>query len=100
VRRDNVVALRRKVVATVDENVREESADVTAILKDGRKVRVLVEHAIGSLERPMSDADLEAKFHFLADPVIGAQKAGAAIEACWKLADAKDMSRVVASSRP
>jgi 2-methylcitrate dehydratase PrpD len=100
VRRDDVVALRRKVVATVDEKVREESADVTAILKDGRKVRVLVEHAIGSLERPMSDADLEAKFHFLADPVIGAQKAGAAIEACWKLSDAKDMRHLVESATP
>ena len=63
--------MRRKVVATVDESIDEASADVTAILKDGRKVHVFVEHAIGSLERPMTDEDLEAKFHSLADPVIG-----------------------------
>ena len=67
VRRDDVVALRRKVAATVDEKIGEDSADVTAVLRDGREVRVVVEHAIGSLERPMSDADLESKFHSLAE---------------------------------
>src|SRR5882672_9145425 len=69
--RKDVVALRAKVVATVDRAIDEASADVTAILKDGRRIHVFVEHAIGSLERPLSDADLEAKFHGLADPVLG-----------------------------
>jgi hypothetical protein len=46
-----MVALRRKVVATVDDSIDEASADVTAVLKDGRRVHVFVEHAIGSLQR-------------------------------------------------
>jgi len=100
VRRDDVTALRRKVVATVDEKIDEAAADVTAILKDGRKVHVLVEHAIGSLERPMSDADLEAKFHSMADAVIGKAKADALVEACWKLAAAKDMHGLANNARP
>ena len=83
VTREDMVALRRKVVATVDDTIAEEAADVTAILKDGRKVHVRVDHAIGSLERPMSDKDLEGKFHGLADPVIGAKKASELIAACW-----------------
>src|SRR6476469_9511964 len=70
VRREDVAALRRKVVATVDDSIDEASADVTAVLKDGRRVHVFVEHAIGSLERPMSDAALEGKFHSMADEVI------------------------------
>src|SRR3954466_7412251 len=37
VRRDDMVALRRKVVATVDDSVGEDQADVTAVLKDGRR---------------------------------------------------------------
>src|SRR5688500_16082709 len=74
VTRADMVALRRKVVATVDDSIDEASADVTAILKDGRRVRVFVEHAIGSLERPMSDAELEGKLHGLADPVVGRSK--------------------------
>src|SRR5690606_28569458 len=62
VNREDVVATRRKVVAVVDDSIDEAAVDATAILKDGRKVQVTVEHAIGSLQRPMSDKDLEAKF--------------------------------------
>ena len=100
VAREDVVALRRKVVATADEKVREESADVTAILEDGREEHVFVEHSIGSLERPLSDADLEAKFHSLADAVIGRAKAAALIDACWKLGGATNVSAIVDGARP
>ncbi|HET7525290.1 MAG TPA: MmgE/PrpD family protein, partial [Burkholderiaceae bacterium] len=58
VTRPDIVALRRKVVAVVDPGIAEESADVTAVLVDGRREHVFVEHAIGSLQRPMSDAEL------------------------------------------
>jgi 2-methylcitrate dehydratase PrpD len=95
-----VTALRRKVVATVDGAIGEASADVTAVLKDGRKVHVFVEHAIGSLERPMSDAALEAKFHSLAGEVIGEARSGALIEACWKLGAAKDVRALAQKARP
>ena len=100
VTRADMVALRRKVVATPDDAIHEASADVTAHLGDGRKVHVFVEHAIGSLERPMTDPDLEAKLHTLADPVIGAAKASALIAACWNLGAARDVSTVIAEARP
>ena len=58
VNRPDMVALRRKVVATVDDSIDEASADVTAVLADGRRVHVFVEHAIGSLQNPMTDANL------------------------------------------
>ena len=70
---------------TVDDSIDEASADVTAVLTDGRRVRVFVEHAIGSLARPMSDAQLETKFHGMADPVLGAERCSALIQACWGL---------------
>jgi 2-methylcitrate dehydratase PrpD len=95
-----VTALRRKVVATIDDSIDEASADVTAVLKDGRKVHVFVEHAIGSLERPMSDAALEAKFHSMADEVIGSEKTDALIEACWKLGAAKDVRVLAERAKP
>jgi 2-methylcitrate dehydratase PrpD len=91
VNRPDMVALRRKVVATVDDAIDEASADVTAVLADGRRIHIFVEHAIGSLENPMSDAQLEAKFHGLSDPVLGAQPTSRLISACWELAGAKDV---------
>ncbi len=100
VTRADVVALRRKVVATVDDSIDEASADVTAILKDGRRVHVFVEHAIGSLERPMTDRDLEAKFDGLAGPVIGAKRAGELIAACWKVGEAPGLRALAAAARP
>jgi 2-methylcitrate dehydratase PrpD len=100
VTREDVAALRRKVVATVDDSIDEASADVTAVLKDGRKVHVFVEHAIGSLERPMSDRDLEMKFHSMAGEVIGSAKTDALLEACWKLGSAKDVRTLVEKARP
>src|SRR5688572_20179828 len=100
VTREDMVALRRKVVATVDDSIDEASADVTAVLKDGRRVHVFVEHAIGSLKRPMTDEMLEAKFHSLADPVIGAAKAGRLIEGCWKVAGMREMRALAELARP
>jgi 2-methylcitrate dehydratase PrpD len=100
VTRADVVALRRKVVATVDERIDEASADVTAVLTDGRRVHVFVEHAIGSLERPMSDAALEAKFRALVEPVLGEDKAMALIAASWALDGPGGVAPLVALARP
>lgn len=100
VTRPDMVALRRKVVATVDDSIDEASVDVTAVLKDGRQVHVFVKHAIGSLENPMTDAMLETKFHDLSDPVLGQGRTDALIAACWKLAGTADMRTLTALARP
>jgi 2-methylcitrate dehydratase PrpD len=91
VNRPDMVALRRKVVATVDDAIDEASADVTAVLTDGRRVHVFVEHAIGSLANPMSDAQLEAKFRGMSGAVLGAERCSALIAACWNVGDAADL---------
>ena len=91
VNRPDMVALRRKVVATVDDAIDEASADVTAVLTDGRRVHVFVEHAIGSLANPMSDAQLEAKFRGMSGAVLGAERCSALIAACWDVGGAADL---------
>ena len=95
-----MVALRRKVVATVDASVDEAAADVTAVLRDGRRVRVRVEHAIGSLQRPMSDAALAGKFCALAGPVLGAARTAGLLEAAWAVGGSADLRGLVALARP
>ena len=95
-----MVALRRKVVATVDDSIDEASADVTAVLKDGQRVHVFVAHAIGSLKNPMTDANLEAKFHGLSDPVLGTSQTSELISACWNIATAASVNAVVALASP
>lgn len=100
VNRADMVALRRKVVATVDDAIDEASADVTAVLADGRRVHVFVEHAIGSLERPMTDAMLEAKFRGMSDPILGAERSTQLLAACWQLGGAADLRGLAALTRP
>ena len=100
VTRDDMVALRRKVVATVDDAIDEASADVTAVLLDGRRVHVFVEHAIGSLQNPMSDSQLEAKFQDLSDPVLGSGQTSELINACWALGQSANVAALVALATP
>lgn len=96
VNRPDMIALRSKVVASVDNSIEEASADVTAILHDGRRVHVFVEHAIGSLQKPMTDTMLEAKFHGLTDQVLGLERSNALIQACWKVGDAPSVRGITA----
>jgi 2-methylcitrate dehydratase PrpD len=56
-------------------------ARVEATLKNGETISVLVTDALGDPARPLSEADLLAKFHRLADPVIGADAAGGVAKA-------------------
>jgi 2-methylcitrate dehydratase PrpD len=100
VNRPDMVALRAKVVATVDDSIDEASADVTAVLNDGRSIHVFVEHAIGSLQKPMTDAQLEGKFHGLSDPVLGAAATSRLIQACWKVGTVPDLKSITALAVP
>jgi 2-methylcitrate dehydratase PrpD len=100
VNRDDMVALRRKVVATVDDSIDEASADVTATLLDGTQVHVFVEHAIGSLQNPMTDMNLESKFHGLSDPILGSTQTQQLIAACWNLVQAPGLARIAELASP
>jgi 2-methylcitrate dehydratase PrpD len=100
VRREDVVALRRKVVAVVDDSIREESVVATATLTDGRVITVNVEHAIGSLERPMTDAHLESKFHDLSDPILGRAQVDQILATCWKLGEAPNLRSLLGLLTP
>lgn len=95
-----VVALRNKVQATVDDSIKEEAVHVTAVLTDGRRVVVQVDHAIGSLQNPLSDQQLEGKFTALVTPVLGEARADDITRACWALAGQADMRALTALCRP
>jgi 2-methylcitrate dehydratase PrpD len=100
VNRPDVAALRARVDAVVDESMAEESAVVTATTTDGRREEVRVEHAIGSLERPLSERQLDDKFASLVEPVLGAARVGAIAHACRRLAELDDVRTLTALTRP
>jgi 2-methylcitrate dehydratase PrpD len=97
--RDDVTALRERIHATVNASIAEDAAGVTATLTDGRMLHVFVPHAIGSLARPMSDADLERKFHGLVDPVLGGARARDLVRLLHDIGAAPDVRQFTQSAR-
>ncbi len=92
-----IVELRGRVVPTVDAAVKPEQVDMTIVLKDGRRLHKYIEHAIGSLEVPMSDHDLEGKFTDLAEGVLPARQARHVIELCWELEGLSNVAEIAAA---
>ena len=82
VNRPDVLALRAKVDAIVDDSISEASADVTVRTTDGRTLHVFVDKAVGSVDKPMSAEQLKGKFTGQAAPVLGGSRA----EQAWALA--------------
>jgi 2-methylcitrate dehydratase PrpD len=89
-----VIALRDRITASASPGVREDEVRIRLTRRDGKVIEKHVEHAIGSLERPMNDADLEAKFKGLSEPVVGAAATADLIDLCWKLADLPDVAEI------
>jgi 2-methylcitrate dehydratase PrpD len=100
VRDPKVVALRDKVSATVDKTMHEDQVHVSIRLKNGKTVEKHVEHAVGSLARPMSDADLEAKFKGLCKGILSDGETGKLIGLCWDVGKLKDAAEVARASVP
>jgi len=100
VRDPEVTTLRDKVSAEVDKSVHEDAAHIAIRLKDGRVLTKHVEHAIGSLARPMSDADLEAKFRKFAKGILSSGETDALLKLCWSLDKLKDAGEIARASVP
>jgi len=81
----DVVALRGKVKAELDAAMPVGAARVDVTLVDGRTLSQTVASARGSLERPLSDADIEAKLRRLAAGGGTDCDADRVIEAVWTL---------------
>jgi 2-methylcitrate dehydratase PrpD len=94
VRDRTVASLRDRVSTTIDSSVHEDQVRITLVTKDGRRVEKFVEHAVGSLDHPMSDADLEAKFTGLANGVLSPERQRRLTDLCWDIASLPDASAV------
>jgi 2-methylcitrate dehydratase PrpD len=100
VRDPKVIALRDKVTAAVDKAMHEDQVRVTIRLKGGKSLEKYVEHAIGSVDNPLSDGDLEAKFRALSASILAKAEADRLIGLCWDVEKLKDAGEVARASVP
>ncbi len=95
-----IVALRQKVKAVVQPGIHEHQVDATLTTMDGRTLHLFVENAIGSLGRPLTDQELDAKLKDLCDPVLGTEGSRKLIAAARAVGDACDLGSVIAAAAP
>jgi len=88
-----VVSLRDKADAHADKSLRADEVIVEVTLKGGKKLHKHVEHAIGSLEVPLTDENLEEKFIDQCLPVLG-DRTQAVSQQCWKIGEASDVAEI------
>jgi 2-methylcitrate dehydratase PrpD len=91
--------IRLLAEAKGDPSVHEDGVVVKVRLKDGREVGMHLTESLGNLKRPLSDAQLEAKFRDQAGVVTPAQ-ADEAIRACWTIDQLDDAARLIAPCIP
>jgi 2-methylcitrate dehydratase PrpD len=96
-----VVALRSKVIPVITPGIETAQVDMTIVLKDGRTLHRYIQHAVGSLDVPMSDKALEVKFADLADGILPSPVIRQAMDLCWNvetLGNAADIAKMCISS--
>ncbi len=65
-----VIALRARISLNPDPAVGRDESFIQVTLRDGRTIEEHVEHARGSLERPLTDRELYAKAEALIEPIL------------------------------
>jgi 2-methylcitrate dehydratase PrpD len=100
VRDRKTIALRDRVSAAVEPGIHEDQVRIAIKLKSGKTLEKYVEHAVGSIDRPLSDGDLEAKFRGLADGILAKAETDKLIKLCWDIGKLKDAGEVARASVP
>jgi 2-methylcitrate dehydratase PrpD len=89
-----VVALSDRVSATVDTTMPADAVHMELTHRNGRKLVRRVEHARGSLKRPLSEAELERKFRGLCEGILPGTRIDRLVEQCRGLAGLPDMAGI------
>ena len=89
-----VVSIRDKIDAIKDDRLAADETYLTVCFADGSKLEKHIQHAVGSLEVPMSDEQLTEKFVDQSALVLG-DAAKQASDAAWKIGEAEDVAAVL-----
>jgi 2-methylcitrate dehydratase PrpD len=92
--------LRARVDTIADASLGPDEAHIQVALRDGRSVAHHVRCALGSPQRPMTDADLSDKFRTLATEVLATDQAERLLALAWNVRALVDVGALVRASVP
>jgi 2-methylcitrate dehydratase PrpD len=93
---DPIVArLRDKIDVTGDAGIAQDACEITVTLDDGRAYTERIAHATGTLDNPMTGAQLEEKFRALTAGVLEQGRVDELLATLMGLEDLDDVSRLV-----
>ncbi|HXW27082.1 MAG TPA: MmgE/PrpD family protein [Xanthobacteraceae bacterium] len=95
-----VLALRRKVMAEDDASIPADAAIVSVRTTAGETLSAHIAHARGSVARPMSDWELEAKLRELAAYGAPGVDAERLIEAMWAIDKTQNVAPLMSMAFP
>jgi 2-methylcitrate dehydratase PrpD len=93
-----LAALRARITAETRAGLAKDQAEVTITLGDGREMKTRIEHAVGSLVNPMSDADLDDKFRGLCEEALPKPKIERLLELCRGCETLADASAIAVAA--
>jgi 2-methylcitrate dehydratase PrpD len=92
-----VAALRRRVTAITDPNMPKDACSAVVRTVRGAVHRIDIDHATGSIERPMTDDQLRTKFTLLVRPRLG-ERTQRLLDAAWSIDEANDLDELLTLS--
>ena len=91
-----LMALRERTVVVADDPaITEAGVQVDVETHDGRHLSKRLAHAIGSVERPLTDEQLNAKFRDQAELILGKVQTSSLLELCWSIDTVDDANSVL-----
>lgn len=87
---DEIITVRDKIDTAADRSGTVDETYVSLTLKDGTNIEKHISHALGSLEVPMTDAQLEEKFVDQCLSIQGSSGVQQASKSRWELEESSD----------
>jgi 2-methylcitrate dehydratase PrpD len=81
------IALRDKITVEVYANLPKKSGEAIITLNDGRVLNKFIESAIGGLENPLSNEQLDTKFLDLTEGILPRDKNRFLLANCWRMSE-------------
>jgi 2-methylcitrate dehydratase PrpD len=92
--------VREHTTAAADPTITEDQAHVEVELTSGEVLTRFVEQSLGNIHRPLTDADLSAKFRDQAVLAVASAQAEKILEQCWQIDELSNVNSLIEATVP